>query len=198
MYITLGKAIHFYRDDQAQRSSTTKPSWANPAYIQIQQLKLTWAVQSNFNTTWQLEPITISSNLSNQIRRGKRVQQRLNPSVPSWIPSFLMWHKTEVTWQKVGKLQLAVSQSFSNPFGQGQGRHNQAMKDFETTWNQFIIMPKTCTFWFMNQAHEPKWGKLREMWFGRHQRDPSRVPNIGLQDWHLVWDDAICPKELWF
>ena len=24
-----------------------------------------------------------------------------------------------------------------------------------------------------------KWGKLRETWFGEHQRDPSRVPSKG-------------------
>ena len=31
----------------------------------------------------------------------------------------------------------------------------------------------------MNQAHEPQMGKFREMWFGGHQRDPSRVPSKG-------------------
>ena len=31
----------------------------------------------------------------------------------------------------------------------------------------------------MDQAHEPQMGKLREMWFGGHQGDPSRVPNKG-------------------
>ena len=31
----------------------------------------------------------------------------------------------------------------------------------------------------MNQAHEPQIGKLREMWFGGHQGDPSRVPSKG-------------------
>ena len=31
----------------------------------------------------------------------------------------------------------------------------------------------------MDQAHEPQMGKLREMWFGRHQGDPNRVPNKG-------------------
>ena len=31
----------------------------------------------------------------------------------------------------------------------------------------------------MDQAHEPQMGKLREMWFGTHQRDPSRVPSKG-------------------
>ena len=36
-----------------------------------------------------------------------------------------------------------------------------------------------CILRFMNQAHEPQMGKLRELWFGGHQRDPSRVPNKG-------------------
>ena len=31
----------------------------------------------------------------------------------------------------------------------------------------------------MNQAHEPQMVKLREMWFGGHQRDPSKVPSKG-------------------
>ena len=31
----------------------------------------------------------------------------------------------------------------------------------------------------MNQAHELQLGKLREMWFGGHQGDPSRVPGKG-------------------
>ena len=31
----------------------------------------------------------------------------------------------------------------------------------------------------MDQAHESQMGKLREMWFGRHQGDPSRVPSKG-------------------
>ena len=31
----------------------------------------------------------------------------------------------------------------------------------------------------MDQAHEPQMGKLREMWFGGHQGDPSRVPSKG-------------------
>ena len=31
----------------------------------------------------------------------------------------------------------------------------------------------------MNQAHEPQMGKLREMWFGRHQGVPRRVPSMG-------------------
>ena len=31
----------------------------------------------------------------------------------------------------------------------------------------------------MNQLHEPQMGKFREMWFGGHQGDPSRVPSKG-------------------
>ena len=31
----------------------------------------------------------------------------------------------------------------------------------------------------MDQAHEPQMGKFREMWFGRHQGDPSKVPSEG-------------------
>ena len=38
-----------------------------------------------------------------------------------------------------------------------------------------------CILLFMDQAHEPQMGKLREMWFGGHQRDPNRIPSTGLQ-----------------
>jgi len=31
----------------------------------------------------------------------------------------------------------------------------------------------------MNQAHEPQMEKLKEMWFGGHQGDSSRVPSKG-------------------
>ena len=31
----------------------------------------------------------------------------------------------------------------------------------------------------MDQAYEPQIGKLREMWFGRHQGDPGKVPSKG-------------------
>ena len=31
----------------------------------------------------------------------------------------------------------------------------------------------------MNQLHEPQMGKFREMWFGGHQGDLSRVPSKG-------------------
>ena len=36
--------------------------------------------------------------------------------------------------------------------------------------NWLIFIPKICIFRFMNQAHEPQMGKLREMWFGGHQK----------------------------
>ena len=35
MHITHGKTIHFCRDNQAQRSLATKPSWVKPAHTQI-------------------------------------------------------------------------------------------------------------------------------------------------------------------
>ena len=33
----------------------------------------------------------------------------------------------------------------------------------------------------MGQTHEPQMGKLREMWFGGHQGDLSRVPRKGFK-----------------
>ena len=51
---------------------TQLQSLAKPAQLtyKSQQLKLTRAVQSSFSTTWQLEPITINSSFTNQIRKG--------------------------------------------------------------------------------------------------------------------------------
>ena len=59
-----------------------------------------------------------------------------------------------------------------------------------------------CILWFMDQVHEPQMGKLREMWFGGHQRDPSRVPNkgskvdtwLGVVQFTLGKSDSIIPS----
>ena len=50
-----------------------------------------------------------------------------------------------------------------------------------------------CILWFMDQAHEPQMGKLREMRFGWYQRDPSRVPNKGskIDTWLRVVKSAL-------
>ena len=50
-----------------------------------------------------------------------------------------------------------------------------------------------CILWFMDQAHEPQMGKLREMWFGGHQGDPSRVSNKGskIDSWLGVIQSAL-------
>ena len=45
----------------------------------------------------------------------------------------------------------------------------------------------------MDQAHEPQMRKLKEMWFGGHQMDPSRVPNKGskIDTWLGVIQSAL-------
>ena len=50
------------------------------------------------------------------------------------------------------------------------------------TCKQLNAMPKTYTFWFMNQAHEPKWGNLGKCGLEGAKGIPSRVSNKGLQD----------------
>ena len=42
-------------------------------------------------------------------------------------------------------------------------------------------------------VHEPQMGKLKEMWFGWHQRDPSRVPSKGskIDNWLRVTQSAL-------
>ena len=55
----------------------------------------------------------------------------------------------------------------------------------------FIL--KMCILWFMDQAHEPQMGKLREMWFGGYQGDPDRVPSKGskVDTWLEVVQSAL-------
>ena len=55
------------RDWQAQRSSTTRPSWASPAHMKIPaaEAHVSCLVKSQYK-----ESITISSNLTSQIRKG--------------------------------------------------------------------------------------------------------------------------------
>jgi len=107
----------FCRDDQAQRSSTTRPSWANPTHIQISaaEAHVSCQVKVQHNLTARTHYHQFQLVKSDQ---RTRVQQGLNPSLPSWFSSFLMWHKAEVTCHKVGKLQQAIFPFFSNPFSQ--------------------------------------------------------------------------------
>ena len=167
MYITHGKTIHFCKDDQAQRSSTTKPSWTSPAHTEIPATKAHVSCQVKLQYNLTAGAHCHQFQLVQLDQKRTRVQQGLNPSLPSWIPSFLMWHKAGMTWHKASYVSFLLQPIRSRI----EGSHNQAMKASWTTWNQFIIMPKTCTLWFMDQAHEPQIGKLREMWFGWHQRD---------------------------
>ena len=84
----------------------------------------------------------------------------------------LMWHNINL-----GKLQLVVLPFFSNPFRpRTKGSHNQAMKASGTTWNQLIILPKMCTFWFMDKAHEPKWVSLGKCGLESTKGIPTEFP----------------------
>jgi len=47
-------------------------------------------------------------------------------------------------------------------------------------------MPKMHTFWFMNQAHEPKWGNLGKCDLEGTKEISNRVSSRGLQDWYLA------------
>ena len=86
----------FCSDNQAQRSSTTKPSWAGPAHAQTRAVggHMSWPAkfQQQLNS-WS--PFPSGPNLSNHIKSG-------HVSLKGWIlpsqaeiPSFLMWHKAE-------------------------------------------------------------------------------------------------------
>ena len=70
MYITHGKTTHFVGMTNPKEAQLQGPIEPAQFTYKSQQLKLTWADQSSFSTTWQLEPIGISSSLSNTIRRG--------------------------------------------------------------------------------------------------------------------------------
>ena len=91
-YILLGKTIHFCRNDQAQRSSTTKPSWASPAHIQIPagEAHMSWLVKSQHNLT--------TGGHHHQFRLVQSDQKkdtcpaRVKSFLAKFISSFLMWH----------------------------------------------------------------------------------------------------------
>ena len=91
-----------------------------------------------------------------------------------------MWHKAEgdVTenWEASTSCPFFLLQPIQS---KTRGSHDRVIKAPETTWIQFIFILKTCILWFMDQAHEPQMGKLREMWFKGHQGDPNRVPSKG-------------------
>ena len=91
-----------------------------------------------------------------------------------------MWHKAEgdvtESWEALTSCPFFLLQPIQS---KTRSSHDQAIKAPETTWNPFIFILKTCILGFMNQAHEPQMRKLREMWFGGHQGDPSRVSSKG-------------------
>ena len=68
---------------------------------------------------------------------------------------------------------------FSNTIGQGtRGSHEQIIEASRITYKQLITMPKMYIFWFVNQAHEPKWGNL-----GKCDLEGTKeISNRGLQD----------------
>ena len=90
MFITHGKTIHFCKDDQAQRSSTTKPSLASPAHIQIPaaEAHVSCPVKFQYNLIAEAHHHQFQLDQSNQKRTC--VQQGLNPSLLSSFPSFVM------------------------------------------------------------------------------------------------------------
>ena len=57
----------------------------------------------------------------------------------------------------------------------------------------FIILPKTYTFWFMDQAHEPKWRNLGKCGLEGTKGISSRVPSKGskIDTWLGVTQSAL-------
>ena len=105
-----------------------------------------------------------------------------------------MWHKAESdvieSWEASTYCPFFLLQLI---WSRTKNSHDQAIKAPEATWNQFIFILKTCILWFMDQAHESQMGKLREMWLGGHQGDPSRVPSKGskIDTWFGVIQSAL-------
>ena len=93
---------------------------------------------------------------------------------------FLSDIKLEMMWQKARKAEKASASCYffllQHIQSRNQSCHDQTSEAHEATQNQLIFIQKICIFRFMNQAHELQMGKLREMWFEGHQRDPSKVP----------------------
>ena len=88
-----------------------------------------------------------------------------------------------MTRHKAKKLQPAILSIFSNTIGQGtKSSHEHTMKASGITCKQLITMPKTYTFWFMNQVHEPKWENLGKCGLEGTKEISSKVSNRGLQD----------------
>ena len=78
-----------------------------------------------------------------------------------------MWHKAKSdvikSWEASANYPFFLLQPIQL---KAKSTHDQVIKAPEITWNQFIFILKKCILWFMDQAHEPQMGKLREMWFG--------------------------------
>ena len=189
----------FCKDDQAQRSSTTKPSWTSPAHTEIPATKahVSCQVKLQYNLTAGAHCHQFQLVQSDQKRT--RVQQGLNPSLPSWIPSFLMWHEAGMTWHKAGKLQPTVFSFFSNPFGQGlRATITRPWKLLEQLKISSLSCEKHVLPGTWTKHMNPKWGNLGKCGLEGTKGISNRVPNKGIQDWHLAWSDAICPREHWF
>ena len=85
------------RDGQAQRSSTTRPSWANPTYMKIPTAEAHVSCPVKFQCNLTTGAHHHQFQLDRSDKKRTRVQQGLNPSLLSSFSSFLMWHKAEVT-----------------------------------------------------------------------------------------------------
>ena len=96
------------------------------------------------------------------------------------ILSFLMWHKVEMdvteNWKASASCPFFLLQPSRSKI---KSSHYQAIKAPKITWNQLIFILKMCILRFMDQAHEPQMGKLREIWFGGHHGDSSKVLSKG-------------------
>ena len=86
-----------YRDGQAQINSTTRPSWASPAYMKILAAEAHVSYPVKFQYNLIAGAYHHQFQLDQSDYKSTCVQQGLNHSLLSSFPSFLMWHKAGMT-----------------------------------------------------------------------------------------------------
>ena len=103
----------FSWDEQVQRSSTTRPSWASLAHMQISATEAHVSYQVKFQHN-------LTAGVHYHQFRLVKIRSEEDTCLAGVKPFLakLMWHKDEVTWHKVGKLQPTIFPFFSNQFSQ--------------------------------------------------------------------------------
>ena len=171
MYITHGKTIHFEgmtkpKEAQLQGSTELANSHTNPSSWSSRKLASQVSTQPD---SWSLLPSVLACPIrleDDTCLAGVKPFLAKLISIISHVTQ--SWDDMTLSWKVSASCLSFLLQPI---WSRNKGSHDQAMKASGTTWNQFIIMPKMCTLWFMDQAHEPQIRNLRDMWFRRHQRD---------------------------